>query len=638
MSGKIPQHFIDDLLARVNIVDVIDSRIKLKRAGKNYSALCPFHKEKSPSFSVSPDKQFYYCFGCGAGGNALGFVMEYEKLNFPEAIEELARTVGVDVPREHDRQRDVAYEKQVKKQFDLLESANAFYQNQLRTHSDKAKAVAYLKERGLSGQIAARFQLGYAPPGWDNLQKHVSKETKDADSLLLKSGMMVENEERGRRYDRFRDRIMFPIRDMRGRTIGFGGRVLADEKPKYLNSPETDTFHKGKELYGLYEARQHTGSLERLLIVEGYMDVVSLAQHGLTWSVATLGTATTEAHLERIFKIVTEVIFCFDGDAAGRQAAKRALDTCVPVMKDGLTARFLFLPDGEDPDTLVRSEGLDAFTERVNESLPFSEYFFKALSDNIDLTSMDGRARFSNQALPQIRSMQTSVLQQMMLDRVAEMTGLTIEQLDTIANLHSKVETIAPTPVARSKPTYQQDLMPDFDSGEYQHPRYFESETSYSDSFSSQSLLTSGAVRPGMSAKINLVNSAISILLHRPDLAHQVVKATELEGLYVENISLLRQLLSYLQTTPDASLGTLLLDWQRDPEMAPNLLMLNEISQVDPVLNNVDAKVLLDDAMSRLLSRKYEHELAELTRLSRERPLTQEEKQQLAQLLVRKAL
>lgn len=630
MSGRIPQHFIDDLLARVNIVDVVDSRVKLKRAGKNYSARCPFHKEKSPSFSVSPDKQFYYCFGCGAGGNAVGFVMEFERLSFPEAIEEVARTVGMEVPREHDRQRDVVREKQVKKQFDLLESANAFFQQQLRNHPDKSKAVAYLKERGLSGKIAARFQLGYAPPGWDNLQKHVAQERNDADELLLQSGMMVENEERGRRYDRFRDRIMFPIRDMRGRTIAFGGRVLTDEKPKYLNSPETDTFHKGKELYGLYEARQHTDRLERLLIVEGYMDVVSLTQHGLTWSVATLGTATTAAHLERIFKLVTEVVFCFDGDAAGRKAAKRALDTSVPVMRDGLMARFLFLPEGEDPDTLIRSEGLESFTARVDEAVPFSEYFFKALGEDIDLTSMDGRARFATEALPLIRSMQTSVLQQMMLDRISDMTGLAIDQLDAIANLHSQVVSVAQASPAPVKAP----------SGAKEMPGYFDVEPSFADYEMPPSGPNpsygglSDARRVG--TKINIVNSAVSILLHRPDLASSVISAEELNGIAVDNIALLQQLLAYFQNTPDASLGTLLLDWQRDPQRAPYLLLLNEISQVDPVLDNVDAKVLLDDALTRLTDRKSEYGLRELIQLSRERPLNDDEKAQLAQLLVRK--
>ncbi len=619
MSGRIPQHFIDDLLARVNIVDVIDSRIKLKRAGKNYSALCPFHKEKSPSFSVSPDKQFYYCFGCGAGGNALGFVMEYEHLNFPEAVEELSKTVGIEVPREHDRNQDLERDKRVKQQFGILEQASGYYQQQLRVHAERQKAVNYLRQRGLSGQIAARFNLGYAPPGWDNLLGTLAGEDQSGADLLLKSGMLVENEEKQSRYDRFRDRIMFPIRDMRGRVIGFGGRVLTDEKPKYLNSPETDTFHKGRELYGLYEARQHSGSLDRLMIVEGYMDVVSLAQHGLTWSVATLGTATTEAHLERIFKLVPEVIFCFDGDKAGRQAALRALDTAVPVMRDGLVARFLFLPEGEDPDTLIRKEGLEVFTQRVAEALPFSEYFFKSLSEGLELTSMDGRAQLATQALPLIQKMPASLLQQMMLERITDITGLSLEQLNAVVNLQQTVEPVAqPSP-----PSSERGLQ------EVAVPRAEGLKSGYFQSRPAQGLVE----RSG--ARINLVNSAISILLHRPDLAATSVSSEELKGIEIQNIDLLKNLLGYLQTHPEASLGTLLLDWQRDPQLAPEMLLLNEISHLDPVLENVDASRLLDDALNRILMRKTEAELNELKRLSRERSLQDVEKQRLQQLLTR---
>ena len=637
MSGRIPQHFIDDLLARVNIVDVVDARIKLKRAGKNYSALCPFHKEKSPSFSVSPDKQFYYCFGCGAGGNALGFVMEFDRMSFPEAVEELSKTVGLEVPREHDRAVDFEREKRVKQQFDVLEQANQFYQQQLRTHAEREKAVTYLKGRGLSGQIAARFQLGYAPPGWNNLEEEISKQRSDARELLLKSGMMVENEEKQSRYDRFRDRIMFPIRDMRGRTIGFGGRVLTDEKPKYLNSPETDTFHKGRELYGLYEARQQSGSLNRLMIVEGYMDVVSLAQHGLTWAVATLGTATTEHHLERIFKLVNEVVFCFDGDQAGRTAARRALDTAVPVMRDGLMVKFLFLPEGEDPDTLVRQEGLDAFMERVNEALPFSEFFFRALSEGLDLTSMDGRAQLSTRALPFIQGMQPSLLQQMMIDRISEMTGLGLDQLNAVVNLQKTVDS-SQYPAA---PQYDE---PDSEVYSYaasaqeyevssQRPGRAEHRPDRSGYFGDRPKPAQLKAQGG--ARISLVNSAISILLHRPDLAASAVSASELEGIEIQNIELLQQLLTYLQTTEEASLGTLLLDWQRDPAYAPYLILLNEISHLDPVLKDVDAGQLLTDALNRLLTRKTESELNELKRLSRERPLNDSEKQRLQLLLSR---
>lgn len=631
----IPQHFIDDLLARVNIIDVIDARIKLKKTGKNYSALCPFHKEKSPSFSVNPDKQFYYCFGCGAGGNALGFVMDYEHCSFPEAVEELAKGLGLEVPREHDRARDVERDKRVKLQYDVLEQASAFFQAQLRQHPEKQKAVEYLKGRGLTGAIAKRFGLGFAPPGWDNLLSAVSAERDDAESLLLKSGLLIENEERGRKYDRFRDRIMFPIRDVRGRVIAFGGRVLTDEKPKYLNSPETETFHKGRELYGLWEARQSSGSLKRLMVVEGYMDVVSLAQHGLDWSVATLGTACTESHLERIFKVVPEVIFCFDGDAAGRKAAKRALDNAMPVMRDGLMARFLFLPEGEDPDTLIRSEGLEAFTQRVDEALPFSEYFFKALAQGLDLVSMDAKAQFCTQALPLLQSMQPSVLQQMMLDRISDMTGLTLDQINSVVALQAKVA----APVAVSKAQPRSDEYPDYSASDAYPPAdYAEgySAARYAEFPSSERppvARANPAPRRAVS-RIDLIASAISIVLHRPELARATFDATELDGVKGENIELLRDLLAYFQTDEQRSFGTLMFDWEQDVAKAPNLLILNEISHLDPLLESVDAQKLLSDAMARILERKLKAELEQLKSWSRERPLTDAEKQRLQALLI----
>ncbi|SEG57000.1 DNA primase [Marinobacterium lutimaris] len=642
MAGRIPQYFIDDLLARVNIVDVVDSRIKLKRAGKNYSALCPFHKEKSPSFSVSPDKQFYYCFGCGAGGNALGFVMEHDRLSFPEAVEELARLAGMEVPRENDRPADIAREKQIKSQFSVLEQANSFYQQQLRTSELREKAVSYLKNRGLTGQIAARFQIGYAPPGWDNLFSHLSS-LENAQSQLERAGLLIHNEERGRYYDRFRDRIMFPIRDARGRTIGFGGRVLGDDKPKYLNSPETDTFHKGRELYGLYEARQMTRDLNQLLIVEGYMDVVSLSQHGITWSVATLGTATTEHHLERLFKIVPEVIFCFDGDNAGRKAAKRALDTTLPVIKDGQQARFLFLPDGEDPDTLVRQEGEAAFTQRVSEALPLSEFFFKALAEDADLSSMDGRARFSNQALPLIQSMQPSLLQQMMMDRICEITGLSLEQLNSVIDLHRATEPATrsepkPRPAPREIQGYD-DMPPMADEQDYiptDYPDYHDEAPGYQESAPAAPTQRSRPRTGGSdrSVKINLVSSAISILLHHPELAPGQSEAAVLKGLQEPNVELLIELLEYLQQTPGASLGTLVVDWQENPQRQAYLMLLNEIAHMEPVLGNIDPSQLLSETMQRLLGRHSEARIDELMKKQRQAPLTTEEKQQLQSLLL----
>lgn len=619
MAGRIPQHFIDDLLARVNILDVVESRVKIKRSGKNYAGLCPFHQEKSPSFTVAPDKQLYYCFGCGAGGNAIGFIMEYERLSFPEAIEELAKLAGVEVPREESHNSDNQHEERLKQQYQLLERANLFFQQQLRTHTDRQRAVDYLKGRGLSGKIASRFQIGFAPPGWDNLLKDYY-DLSEAAQKLEQIGLVIHNEERERYYDRFRDRIMFPIRDMRGRVIAFGGRVLTDEKPKYLNSPETDTFHKGRELYGLYEARQHTRSLTRLLIVEGYMDVVGLAQHGITWSVATLGTATSGQHLSRLFKLVPELIFCFDGDQAGRTAAARALEVALPIIKDGMEVRFLFLPEGEDPDTLIRQEGQEGFEARVNEALPLSEFFFRLHGEDADLSSMDGRARFATHALPKIQSMQPSLLREMMVERICEITGLSHDQLNSVINLHQSTQS------ASSPQTHE----------------YYSGTSTGSPSAAASAQAPAAPVRyqqvrPTTQTEGNrrsLVNSAISILLHYPQLATDAADPSMLEKLDEPNAGLLAALIRYFNSAPNLSLGTLLVDWQQSAELSASLVTLNEISHLDPVVGDINPAQLLSDAFQRLLQRADEGKLDQLLKKSRQSPLTQDEKQQLQQLLM----
>ncbi len=382
MSGRIPQSFIDDLLDRLDIVEVIDRRVGLKKSGRNFTACCPFHEEKTPSFSVNQEKQFYYCFGCGAGGNAIGFIMDYERMDFPRAIEVLADTAGLEVPREASAFQEQPQQK--KNIYTILEKAAVYYQQQLKEHPQKQRAVDYLKARGLSGEIARDFDMGYAPPGWDNLLNHLGQSDEDR-QLLIDGGMLIEKEEENKLYDRFRDRIIFPIRDNRGRVIAFGGRVLGDDKPKYLNSPETPVFHKSKELYGLYQSRKANRQLQRLLVVEGYMDVVALAQHGINWSAATLGTATSTDHLNRVFRQCPEVIFCFDGDEAGRKAAVRALDSALPAMEDGRRARFLFLPQGEDPDSMVRAIGASNFIRLVEKAEPLEEYLFNAQADGLDL-------------------------------------------------------------------------------------------------------------------------------------------------------------------------------------------------------------------------------------------------------------
>ena len=535
MAGRIPQAFLDDLLDRVDIVDVIDRRVKLRKTGKNYSARCPFHEEKTPSFSVNPDKQFYYCFGCGAGGNALGFLMDYENLDFPRAVEALAGSAGLEVPREPARggQESPEREQGNKALYALMEEVATYYRRQLRQHPQANRAVTYLKQRGLTGEIAKQFDLGFAPPGWHNLLKALGN-TPAQQALLKDSGMLVENED-GKLYDRFRDRVVFPIRDQRGRVVAFGGRVLGDDKPKYLNSPETGIFHKGRELYGLFQARQANRKLERLLVVEGYMDVIALAQHGITNATATLGTATSKTHLERIYRLCPEVVFCFDGDEAGRKAAVRAMEAALPCMEDGRQARFLFLPEGEDPDTMVRSGGAEHFQELVRNAMPLEQFLFESVAEGLDTSSMDGKARLSKQALPYLRQLPEGVYRQLMFQALAQRTGLDLASL-------MQLEPAPPPPA----PDYQYPEPPDSGEPEPQ-PRRREA---------------SNARATGHS---NLAQSAIALLLHQPDIA-RLVDPTPLAELDGEDVGLLRELLALLQRRPESNTAMLLGHWYGTPE------------------------------------------------------------------------
>src|SRR3990167_4049159 len=348
MTGTIPREFIDLLLAKIDLVDLINAQIPLrKKSGNNYFACCPFHNEKSASFSVSQPKQFYYCFGCGAHGNAIDFMMQHDHLNFPEAIEALAKYAGMDVPHTHE---SIKKNHSVSTLHELMQTITTYYYDHMR---QSTRAISYLKKRGISGAIAQQFMIGYAPDSWSHVLDQFGK--TDADKKhLLDAGLIIKREEAHQYYDRFRDRIMFPIHDHRGRIIGFGGRIIDEGEPKYLNSPETILFQKGHELYGLYHAIKANRTLNHILIVEGYMDVVALFQHNITYAVATLGTATTEHHLQRLFRYTSEIIFCFDGDAAGKHAAWRAVQVLLPIMQDHLQIRFLFLPDGEDPDSFIR--------------------------------------------------------------------------------------------------------------------------------------------------------------------------------------------------------------------------------------------------------------------------------------------
>ena len=416
MGGLIPDSFIEELLGRVDIVEVIERRVPLKRAGREFQACCPFHDEKTPSFTVSPQKQFYHCFGCGEHGSAIGFLMNFEGLEFVDAVEDLARLAGLEVPREAVRAARPSADL-----YDVLESASTFYQNQLKSSPE---AIDYLKKRGLSGEISRYFEIGYAPPGWDRLSKDLA--TDDHRKSLLKRGGMLSEGKSGE-YDKFRHRIMFPIHDRRGRVIGFGGRALDDDGPKYLNSPETELFHKGRELYGLYLARKSQARLDRILVVEGYMDVVALAQFGFLNCVATLGTATTGDQAELLFRASDEVIYCFDGDRAGRKAAWRALEATLPRLREGRQARFLFLPDGEDPDTMVRKLGEEKFSTELDKAQPLSGFFFDHFTEAVDMASMDGRAKLVDQARPLMEKIPEGVFRDMMFSRLALLAQHRIE-------------------------------------------------------------------------------------------------------------------------------------------------------------------------------------------------------------------
>jgi len=419
MAGRIPPAFVDELLARTDIVDLIGQRIALRKAGKDYQARCPFHDERTPSFTVSPDKQFYHCFGCGAHGTAIGFLMEYDRLAFREAVDELAHRAGLVVPNEGGQVSTGPDHAPI---YRLLEDAARLYGQQLRTHPEAARAVDYLKGRGLTGTIAAHYGLGYAPSGWDFLLSRLGRDPAERQALL-QAGLIAEQD--GKSYDRLRERIVFPIRDRRGRVIGFGGRILGDGKPKYLNSPETPVFHKGRELYGLYEALKAIRKPERLLVVEGYMDVIALAQYGIEYAVATLGTATTQDHLQLLLRSAPELVFCFDGDRAGRDAAWKALQTALPLATGNQALRFLFLPEGEDPDTLVRAEGREAFEQRIQRAQPLSELLFEHLAEQVDdMISADGRARMANLAKPLIAQVPAGIYRDMLEHRLGALTGI----------------------------------------------------------------------------------------------------------------------------------------------------------------------------------------------------------------------
>jgi len=583
VSGRIPQYFIDQLIARVDIVEVVGSRVPLKKAGKEFKACCPFHNEKTPSFNVVPEKQFYHCFGCGAHGTAISFLMEYDHLSFVEAIEELAARAGIDVP--HEETTGAAKPKPTQDQYTLLEQAADHFRKQLRA---TPRAVEYLKKRGLTGETASKFGIGYAPDAWDSLLKQLAT-TDTARQELVRTGLIIERENRSGFYDRFRDRVMFPIRDSRGRTIGFGGRIIDQGEPKYLNSPETELFHKGRELYGLYEARQATRQLTRLMVVEGYMDVVSLHQAGVTYAVATLGTATTPEHLKRLFRVCNEIVFCFDGDRAGRAAAWRALETSLPETREGRQLRFLFLPESHDPDSLVQLEGREAFETRLNNALPLSEYLVHELGSRCTLDTVEGRDQFTKQAKELLERIVDDTYRELLFARVADALKLSVDRLRRILPLQLKEADSADRRSASSNP----------------------------------GTMTSAG-------RGSLVRQAIQNLLHFPKAALSIDGLEELERIDKPGILLLVQLLAEIQEQPELTSVALLERWRQRPDFH----YIDKLFLKGPLASGEQAAVdEVKNAISKLIAEQFPQDrLDELIRRFHLGALTESEKQELREL------
>jgi len=571
MAGRIQRNFIDDLLARTDIVDVIDARVPLKKKGANYSACCPFHDEKTPSFTVSLDKQFYHCFGCGAHGSVIGFLMDYDHLDFVEAVEELALRAGVEVLREGGNV--VAEPKRnLQPLIDVNEKANLFYQAQLRQHPEAKKLVSYLKDRGVSGEVAKTFQLGFAPPGWNNLFDHLTQ-AGESKALLTELGLVVSNDS-NKTYDRFRDRLQFPIRNKRGQVIGFGGRVLDDGMPKYLNSPETPLFHKGREVYGLYEALQASNKNKRLVLVEGYMDVIALYQFGITNSVAGLGTAITAEHIDLLFRSASELVLCLDGDSAGQKAAWRSVVNALPVLRSGRQLKILALPVGEDPDSLIRKEGVDSFEKRLDEATPLSEYFFEALAQESPLTTIEGRSAFLEKAKPLLKTLPDSIFSEMMNKKLADLTNMKHVSSHQGGRRQAKPQ-------------------------------------------------STGKKRP------STIRNMITLLLRNPSLATDCpIEASVLE-LGIPGMPVLVEILAVLKESPELSSAMLLERFRGEQHGAA----INALFAEETLISNEGALVEYQGGLEQLKRQIKERQLSELLEKSKFNDLSKEEKADLRILM-----
>ncbi|MBF0220312.1 MAG: DNA primase [Gammaproteobacteria bacterium] len=601
MSGSIPRSFIDDLIARVDIVQVINSRYPLKKAGSEYKACCPFHNEKTPSFHVIPAKQFYHCFGCGANGTAISFLMQFDNLSFVEAIEELATAVGLEVPRS--REESPVQRQQQRSETErllaIMSAADNYFRQQLRSHPQAERAVNYLQKRGLSGEIVQRFSIGYAPPVWDGLMVALRQFPLPE---LIGAGLVKHHEERNSDYDRFRDRIIFPILDQRGRVIAFGGRVLEGDGggAKYLNSPETALFHKGNELYGLFEMRQQERQIDRVIVVEGYMDVVSLAQFGVHNVVATLGTSITSQHLQKLFRICHEIVFCFDGDRAGRDAAWRGLENSLPQLQGDRQVRFLFLPDGEDPDTMIRRDSADAFRQRVADATPLSTYLLDHLSASVDLRAIDGRARLLELARPLIEKLPQGALRQLLNQRLA-----VISQLQ-----------LAPPPaVIARRPSASV-----FRQGGGRFPKRASSAVS---------------MPQGGREKPSLVRQMLALLLQQPMLAQLVDSPDIYAGLQQPGIRLLVALLHYLKAQPQLTLAQIIEHWREDSEGR----YLQRIAGNETLLAGDDEALKSEfvGAINELQRQIYQQQHEQLLEKLQRGSLSDAEKQEYQQIVARLA-
>ncbi|ATW43964.1 DNA primase [Glaesserella parasuis] len=579
MKGSIPRSFIDDLVARTDIVELINSRVKLKKAGRDYQACCPFHHEKSPSFTVSQSKQFYHCFGCGVHGNVISFLMEYDKLEFPEAIEELAALHGLEVPRENVINRDgkpQASYKTRRNLYELLDLVAKFYQQQLT--QDRA-SQAYLQQRGLSQEIIERFEIGFSPNAMDAVLRRFGNNPEEVQKLL-DTGMLSKND-RGNVYDRFRNRVMFPIRDKRGRVIAFGGRVLGDEKPKYLNSPESATYHKGNELYGLYQALQHNENPEFLFVVEGYMDVVALAQFGVNNAVASLGTATTGEQIQLMFRSTEQVICCYDGDRAGRDAAWRALENALPYLHDGRQLKFIFLPDGEDPDTFIRAQGKEGFERYLEQALTLSEFLFDSLLTQVDLSTKEGKSKIASLALPLIKRIPGEMLRLYLRNILGQKLGiLDPTQLESMLSQKS-VET---TPKRHNMPHIERTPM----------------------------------------------RLLIALLLQNPHLVQNVPEdVTFLQSLQEKGFDLFLELVNICHANLGISMGGLL-EYLRE---SPNYRHLELLANWDHLVSSENVENTFIDTLDFFYKKLLDRQIDILMAKDRTTGLNQQEKQELMMLL-----